>query len=93
MLREGAATQPWADTPAPKGGSCLSPWAALTEILQTNPVPHKRWKLSSQPSGGWGVEIMALAAPCLVGTHVLTEGHLLTIPSQPPSLKGGAGSL
>ena len=74
-------------------GPVSVPGAALTGILQTNPVPHKRWKLSSQPSGGWGVEIMALAAPCLVGPHFLTEGHLLTIPSQPPSLKEGAGSL
>ena len=73
-------------------GPVSVPGAALTEILQTNPVPHKRWKLSSQPSGGWGVEIMALAAPCLVGTHFLTEGHPRTIPSQPPSLKGRAGS-
>ena len=39
------------------------------------------------------MEIMALAIPYLVGTRFLTEGHLLTITSQPPRLKGRAGSL
>ena len=39
------------------------------------------------------MEIMALAVPCLVGTRFLTEGPLLTITSQPPRLKGRAGSL
>ena len=67
--------------------------AALTEILQTNLVPYRQWKFSSQTSGGWGVGIMALPVPCLGGTHFLTEGHLLTMTSQPPRLKGRAGSL